>query len=82
MKNVILPRLAEGVEEATISYWHFEVGDSVREGDDLVEATTDKASFNIPAPASGTIESVLFEEGDTVKAGDVLAIIDEAKEQG
>lgn len=76
MANVILPELAEGVNKAIVTHWHFNVGDKVNEGDDLVEMATDKASFNVPATASGTISKVLFEEGDEVKVGDILAEIE------
>jgi len=37
MTKVILPEVTEGMREATISYWHFEEGDKVEEGEDLVE---------------------------------------------
>ncbi len=77
MAKVTLPELGEDVKSAVISYWHFGVGDKVNEGDDLVEMATDKATFNIPAPASGTVTEVFFEEGDTVQVGDTLATIEE-----
>jgi pyruvate/2-oxoglutarate dehydrogenase complex dihydrolipoamide acyltransferase (E2) component len=73
MKKVILPELGEGIEEATISFWHFSKGDRINKGDDLVELTTDKATFNVPAPTSGVIKKILSSEGATVKVGDVLA---------
>ena len=75
MKEVVLPGLAEGVNEATISFWHIEEGDAVKEGQDLVEMATDKAVFNVPAPASGILIEVLVHEGDTVKVGEILAQI-------
>jgi len=74
--EVKLPELAEGVNEATISFWQKQEGDSIKEGEDLVEMTTDKAVFNLPAPASGRLMRVLAEEGKTVKVGEVLAIIE------
>ncbi|MCK4423211.1 MAG: biotin/lipoyl-binding protein [Candidatus Omnitrophica bacterium] len=77
MIEVTLPELAEETKEATVSYWHMEEGDKVEEGDDLVELTTDKATFNVPSPASGVITEVFFEEGDTVEVGDTLAVIEE-----
>ena len=77
MSKVILPELGEDVKNAVVSYWHFEVGDKVNEGDDLVEMATDKATFNIPAPATGTIKETFFQEGDTVQVGDTLATIEE-----
>lgn len=77
MREVVLPELAEGVTEATVSYWHFEEGDKVEEGGDLVEIVTDKAVFNVPAPVSGTLTQVFFEEGEVVQVGATLAIIEE-----
>ncbi len=79
MTKVILPELGSGVNEATVSYWHFEEGDKVTEGEDLVEMTTDKATFNIPAPCSGVLGEVNFGEGDAVKVGDVIAVIGEVE---
>ena len=64
MTEVKLPPIAEGVNKASVSYWHHSVGESVKAGDDLVELVTDKATFNLPAPASGTLKEVLVNEGD------------------
>jgi pyruvate dehydrogenase E2 component (dihydrolipoamide acetyltransferase) len=77
MINVVLPDLGEEVTEATVSYWHFEEGDKVGEGEDLVEIATDKATFNVPAPCSGIVAEIFFEEGEVVHPGDILATIDE-----
>lgn len=77
MAKVILPELGEGAREATISYWHFEEGDRVEEGEDLVEIATDKSTFNVPAPCSGVLTEVYYEEGDIVEVGEVLANIEE-----
>ncbi len=77
MAKVILPALGEGAREAAISYWHFEEGDRVEEGEDLVEIATDKSTFNIPAPCSGILTDVFFEEGDIVEVGEILANIEE-----
>lgn len=77
MAKVVLPELGEGIEKATISYWYFKEGERVKEKDDLVELTTDKATFNLPSPSSGLLSEILFHEGDTVNVGEVLAIIEE-----
>lgn len=77
MARVILPEIGEGVKEAAISYWHFEEGDRIEEGEDLVEITTDKSTFNIPSPCSGVLTEVFFEEGDIIEAGEALANIEE-----
>ena len=78
MIKVVLPELGEGIEKATVSYWYFKEGEKVNEKDDLVELTTDKATFNLPSPCTGIISEVLVHEGDTVNVGEVLAIIDES----
>lgn len=77
MTKVVLPELGEGIEKATISYWYFKEGERVKEKDDLVELTTDKATFNLPSPSSGALSEILFHEGDTVNVGEVMAIIEE-----
>lgn len=77
MAKVILPDMSEGSKEVTISYWHFEEGDRVEEGEDLVEIATDKSTFNVPAPCSGVLNEVYYEEGDIVEVGEVLANIEE-----
>lgn len=77
MIKVVLPELGEGIEKATVSYWYFKEGEKVNEKDDLVELTTDKATFNLPSPCSGTLLEILFHEGDNVNVGEVLAIIEE-----
>ncbi|MFA5145233.1 MAG: biotin/lipoyl-containing protein [Candidatus Omnitrophota bacterium] len=78
MTKVVLPELGEGIKKATLSYWYFKQGEGVKEGSDLVELATDKATFNLPSPCSGVLSEVLFSEGDTVNVGEVLAIISEA----
>jgi pyruvate/2-oxoglutarate dehydrogenase complex dihydrolipoamide acyltransferase (E2) component len=77
MTKVILPELGEGIEKATVSYWFFKVGDYVKEKEDLVELTTDKATFNLPSPCCGVISEIFSQEGDTVDVGQALAIINE-----
>ena len=77
MRQVILPELGEGIEGANITYWYFKEGDTVKEGEDIVELATDKAAFNLPSPCTGVLTQILFNEGDTVKVGEALAIIDE-----
>jgi 2-oxoglutarate dehydrogenase E2 component (dihydrolipoamide succinyltransferase) len=75
MVDVKLPVLAEGVDKASVSYWHKNVGDAVKEGDDLVELVTDKATFNLPSPASGTLKEVIVNEGEEAKVGAIVARI-------
>lgn len=75
--DVVMPEIGEDVKEATVSFWHFEQGGKVNEGDDLIEMLTDKATFNVPAPTSGILTKIMFEEGETVKVGDIIATIEQ-----
>ena len=72
-----LPDLGEDAgSEATVTYWHLEDGDHVGQDEDLVEMSTDKAVFTVPSPVSGTILETVVREGDTIKVGDLMAIIE------
>jgi pyruvate dehydrogenase E2 component (dihydrolipoamide acetyltransferase) len=78
MLEVKLPDLGDDAgDEAIVSTWHFEEGDEITEGDDLVEMTTDKATFNVPAPRQGILSEIIAEEGEVVKVGEVLALLEE-----
>ncbi len=76
MTDVKLPFLAQGVEKATITYWHRDVGDSIKEGEDLVELATDKATFNLPSPVSGILKEVKASDGEEVRVGQIIAKIE------
>ena len=73
--EIFLPAMGEGIIEATITKLLKNVGDSVEEEDSIMEIATDKVDSEIPAPASGVIAKILFEEGDVPKVGDLVAII-------
>lgn len=77
MVKVVLPELGEGITKATVSYWYFQPGQTVKQGEDLVEFTTDKATFNVPSTSSGKISKILFVEGQSVQVGEALAEIEE-----
>ena len=76
MAKVVLPELGENITKATVSYWFFQIGQKVEEKQDLVELTTDKATFNLPSPSTGTLKQILIQEGDVANVGDVLADIE------
>ena len=76
MKEVKLPDLGEGVEEATVSFWYKKEGEDIKEEEDLVELTTEKASFNLPSPVSGKVKKILVKEGEKIKTDALLAEIE------
>jgi len=71
--DIVTPTGGESVTEGTILDWSVKVGDEVKDGDTVVEISTDKVDMELPAPASGTITEILFEEGATVTVGQVIA---------
>ncbi|MGH2876052.1 MAG: 2-oxo acid dehydrogenase subunit E2, partial [Solirubrobacteraceae bacterium] len=71
--DIVTPGGSESVTEGTILEWPVKVGDSVKDGDTIVEISTDKVDMELPAPADGTITEILFEEGATVGVGEVIA---------
>ena len=76
MTMIILPELGEGIKDATVASWLFKEGNTVSEGDDVVELVTDKATFNVPSPKSGILKQILVEDGQIVPVGTALAIIE------
>ena len=64
-----------------MSFWYIDVGEAVeKDKDDLLEMITDKATFNIPCTVGGTVVELRADEGDTVKVGDVICVIDTSEE--
>ncbi len=71
--DIVTPTGGESVTEGTILEWSVKVGDAVKQGETIVEISTDKVDMELPAPASGTIIEILAEAGETVSVGQVIA---------
>ncbi len=72
-----LPELGiETGNEVTVSFWHVEEDEEFEEGEDIMEVSTKKATFNVPATISGRLIIISVQEVDVVKVGDVIAIIE------
>jgi pyruvate dehydrogenase E2 component (dihydrolipoamide acetyltransferase) len=78
--DVVMPRLSDSMEEGTILRWMKSPGDSVEQGDELVEIETDKANMVYEAPAAGTLIEVVADEGATLPIGEVIARVGEPGE--
>lgn len=74
--KIVMPKLGESIIEATITKWLKSPGDTIEEDDPIVEIATDKVDSEIPSPVEGTLKELLFEEGDVVEVGKVIAIIE------
>ncbi len=78
--KVIMPQLGESVVEGTVTKWLKQEGETIQEMEGLLDISTDKVETEIPSPAGGVLLKVLVGEGETVKAGTILAWIGEAGE--
>lgn len=74
--EVKVPQLSESVAEATLLSWHKKVGDAVARDENLIDVETDKVVLELPAPDAGVITQIIKDDGSTVVAGEVIAIID------
>ena len=75
-----LPQMGESVEEAIVSSWLKNVGDTIKVDDILVEVATDKVDSEIPSEVSGVITEILTPVKSVVKVGQVMAIIETEQE--
>jgi 2-oxoglutarate dehydrogenase E1 component len=71
--DIVTPTGGESVTEGTILEWSVKPGEAVKQGDTVVEISTDKVDMELPAPASGKIVEILAADGETVTVGQVIA---------
>jgi 2-oxoglutarate dehydrogenase E2 component (dihydrolipoamide succinyltransferase) len=74
--EVKVPQLSESVASGTLLAWRKQAGERVLRDETLVDVETDKVILEVPAPADGILERISQPEGATVKAGDVLGVVD------
>ena len=74
--EIVLPRMGESVDEATITGWLKNEGDKINEDDLIVEIATDKVDSEVPSEFSGILIKKLCDVNDVVKVGDPIAIIE------
>ena len=77
--EIKVPPLPESVSDATLVAWHKKVGDSVSRDENLVDLETDKVVLEVPAPSAGKLDEIRIDDGATVTAGQVLAILVEGE---
>src|SRR3954453_13154141 len=71
--DIRMPAMGESVTEGTILEWAKQPGEPVAQDETIVEISTDKVDAEVPAPATGTIDEILAQAGDTVHVGQVIA---------
>jgi 2-oxoglutarate dehydrogenase E2 component (dihydrolipoamide succinyltransferase) len=80
--EIVVPDLGESVLEATVGRWLKQEGDHVTVGEALVELETDKVNLEVGAEQAGVLAHIERAEGDDVRIGDVLGVIEEVADNG
>ncbi len=75
IKEIIMPKLGQTVEESTVGKWLKKEGDKVEKGDVLLEVTTDKATLEVESFANGVLRKIIHKEGDVVPVLTVIGYI-------
>lgn len=70
--EITVPPVGESISSVVIAKWLVEAGQSVKEGDTLVELETDKVNVEVPAPVSGKVTEILKKQGDSAGIKDIL----------
>ena len=74
--QLLLPRMGESIEEATIINWLKNEGDEIYIDDLVVEIATDKVDSEVPSDVSGILIKKLCKVNDVVKVGEPIAVIE------
>src|SRR5262249_34838216 len=75
--SVLMPKIGQAMAEGTVLQWHYRDGERGEQGAVLVTIETDKATYDLEAPASGTLH-IYIGEGQEVAVGTVIGEIGEA----
>ncbi len=76
--EIKVPELPESVADAVVASWYKQVGEAIKEDEVLLDLETDKVILEVPTVKQGVVKEILFSIGDTVTAGQLLAVIDES----
>jgi 2-oxoglutarate dehydrogenase E2 component (dihydrolipoamide succinyltransferase) len=74
--ELIMPKMGESITEATILKWLKKEGDAVALDENVLEIATDKVDSEVPSPVAGTLQKLLYKEGDVVPVGKVIAVLE------
>ena len=76
--NILVPEVGESIVDARVAKWLRKEGDAVAAGEPLVELETDKIDVEVSAPHAGVLSRIDRQNGEDVKVGEVLGILDES----
>src|SRR5689334_23972094 len=80
--NIVVPEVGESIVDARVAKWLRREGETVAVGDPLVELETDKIDVEVSAPQAGVLKRIDRKDGDDVKVGEVLGVIEDAAGTG
>ncbi|RDI96453.1 2-oxoglutarate dehydrogenase complex dihydrolipoyllysine-residue succinyltransferase [Meiothermus sp. QL-1] len=80
MIELKIPPVGESITEVEIGQWLKKEGDTVQTDEPVVELVTDKATLELPAPATGVLSKILIPKGQA-RVGDVVALLEEGEAQ-
>src|SRR5690349_18521328 len=80
--QITMPEMGESVTEGIVLEWHVAEGDTVSEGDTVVEVSTDKVDAEVPAPMDGVITKLIAAVDDEVAVGAPLAEMEAGEGSG
>jgi pyruvate dehydrogenase E2 component (dihydrolipoamide acetyltransferase) len=73
--KIVMPKLSLTMKEGTVGKWYKKEGDTVEKGEPIVEVISEKATYDLEAPASGILRKILVEAGVDSSVNAVLAFI-------
>ncbi|HVD66540.1 MAG TPA: 2-oxoglutarate dehydrogenase, E2 component, dihydrolipoamide succinyltransferase [Gaiellaceae bacterium] len=73
--DVVMPQMGVSVSEGTITKWLKSEGEAIAADESLLEISTDKVDTEVPSPATGVLQQILAQEGETVAVGTKIAVI-------
>lgn len=79
-KEVKIPQISEGVESATVAEVMVSEGDTIEKEQSIIAVETDKASVEVPSSDAGKVKEIKVKEGDEVKVGDVVLVLEEGED--
>jgi 2-oxoglutarate dehydrogenase E2 component (dihydrolipoamide succinyltransferase) len=78
-EKILVPVLGESITEATVSKWLKNKGEMVDADEPIVELETDKVNLEVPSPVTGKLNEINFQDGSTVKVGEILGSVTEVE---
>ncbi len=80
MTRITIPQLDANLVDVTVTRWRKTIGDTVKAGESIAELTTDKAVYELEAPADGTLLAIYAAEKSVVPTGFTAGLIGEPGE--